>query len=239
MNEQKSLIEVERALPTELPSKFDAFLIKAKEISEETGSIVETAQQFVIDSEAAFQLADTIQAGLKKKSKDLNDERLAITRPVDDFKQQFIDTAKPAIDNFAVAISTYQRKMADWLNAHEEDRKRVQAEGEKLLEQMRESEPDPAVAALIPTSIAPAPAPKAVASDVGEPWEVKEFTNMSDFLRWLADHPEWHSLVRHPKTRKLHFPVGEMNRMARQFRDVVPVPGVKFHKTFAFRSKAK
>lgn len=259
MSEQQSLIEVKRALPAELTSRFDAFLVKAQERLPASEEALETAKQFTIDSDVAFQVADSAQSNLKNEAKAFSEERLELTRPIDDFKNVFVGAEKAAVSPLHEAANTYQVKMSAFRRQEREKAEKAQREAERLLAEQRakqeaearrleekaaklktdaakqkalaEAENIRTVAAMTPTSITPAQAPQTVASNVAEIWEVEEITDTSAYLRWLADHPEWHCV--------LGYKTAEHNRMARQFRNVVPVPGVKFYQRDSFRTKAK
>lgn len=263
----QALVEVQRALP--IPqTRFDEFITKAQGLAETAERECSDALTHEIDSEAAFQIVDTLMVGFKKKVKEIDAERLAHTRPIDDFRQVVHGAGKAPIDIYERGIKALEQRMSVYrlqkrLEAQQaqraaEDelaakRERLESDAGKLEQKantlktesarertLSEAEALRQAAAMTPTTVAlSVPEPQAVASDIGEKWEWESFPNLSDFLRWLADHPEWHSLVVNPKTKKPHFPVGEMNRMAKQFRDVVPVPGAKFRAIDSFRTKSR
>ncbi len=256
--EQQALMEVERALPAELMSRFNAFLMKAHETSESSVDQLATATGFVVDSEAAFHVADTVQTEMKAAVKQLNDERLQITRPIDDFKQQFLDAAKPAIDNFTAAAKCYTDQMSAYRRQQREKAEAARLESERLLRLERERQEAAArkleekaatlktaaaqekakqeaaeirqVAAMMPETVAlSAPEPQTVASNVATIWKA-EVLNPVEFIQWLITRPEWMTCIQ--------FKDAEMNRLARQMRDAIPVPGVKFTPEESYRSKA-
>jgi hypothetical protein len=263
----QALIEVQRALP--IPrSRFDEFLIKAHGLAETAKQECTEALAHVVDSEATYQVVDTLAAAFKGKAKLIHDERLGVTRPIDDFKQTFVDAEVESVSLYGSTVRELEGKMSAYRQqkkreaqqaqkAAEDDlahrRQQLESEAAKLDQKAGTLKTDAArervsaeaesfrqAAALMPTAVTlSAAVPQNVANDVGEKWEVEELTNVPDFLRWLADHPEWHSLIIHPTTGKIHFPTGEMNRMAKQFRNVVPVPGIKFHSKDSFRTKAR
>lgn len=228
------------------------------EISAGSNQLVTAAEEFIVDSEAAFQVADEVQARLKAEAKTINEKRLEFTRPIDAIKTKWMNFFKPAIDSRTQAAGIYQTKMSGFLRKQREENDRRQREAEALLAEQRRKQEEEArkleekaatrkteasrgrllaeaeslrtVSALAPTSVPVAPPPQTVASNVAELWELDRIENMPEFLKWLADHPEWHGV--------LTLKTGEINRMARQFRNVVPVPGVRFHQRDSFRSKA-
>lgn len=263
----QALVEVQRSLP--IPqSRFDDFIVKTHTLAETAETECADALSHTVDTEAMFQLADTLMVSFKKKVKDIGDERLGLTRGIDDFKQVILDAEKlvskvyeNAIGELAERMSTFRRQKRLEVEAAQraaeselaEQKAKLETEAAKLEDKastlktpaakeraISEAESLRQTAALTPTSVAlSASVPQTVASDIGDKWEWQSFPSLSDFLRWLADHPEWHTLVVNPKTGKPHFPVGEMNRMAKQFRDIVPVPGVKFHCVDSFRTKSR
>lgn len=259
MSEQQSLIEVKRALPAELMNRFDVFLVAAGDKVAESEKALEVAQGFVVDSEAAFIVADTTLANLKQANKALNDERLEITRPIDDFKAQFLSAANPVHRNYegaqalyTAAMSAYRRKLKAEAEAAQreaerllrEEREKKEAEARKLeekanklkTEKARESARQEAaeirqVASMMPESVAlSASAPASLSSNVAEIWDVQKIVDMPAYLRWLADHPEWHGVVK--------FADAEHKRLAKQFH-AIGVPGLKFHQKDSFRSKSQ
>lgn len=221
--------------------------------------LIVAAEDFVVDSEAAFQVADQVQTQLKTEAKQINDKRLEFTRPIDAIKAKWMDFFKPAIDGRTRAVEIYQQKMSAYLREQREENARKQREAEAILAEQRRKQEEEAkkleakaarlkteeakqkalaeaqtirdVATLTPVSVPVAPLPETVASNVAQPWELESITDMAGFLQWLAVHPEWHGVV--------SIKTGEINRMAKQFRNVVPVPGVKFHQKDSFRTKSR
>lgn len=217
------------------------------------------ANDFTVDSEASFQVADQIQASLKSEAKKINDQRMELTRPIDTFKKKIVDFFAPAVDGRHKAAQIYQFKMSAFRRQEREKAEAAQREAERLLREDREKKEAQArrleekaaalksdkakqkalqeaeelrqIAALTPETVAlSAPAPQTVASNVAETWKA-EVKDTGQFLRWLILHPEWHSCVK--------FQEAEMNRLARQMRNVVPVQGIRFYTQESFRTKRK
>lgn len=258
MSEQQSLIEVKRALPAELMNRFDTFLVAVGDKVAESEQALQTAQGFVVDSEAAFIVADSALANLKQTNKALNDERLEITRPIDDFKNQFLNAVNPIHKNYESAQALYTAQMSAYRRKLKAEAEEAQRKAEALLREEREKKEAEArrleekanklktekareaarqeaaeirqVAAMMPESVAlSASAPASVSSNVAEIWDVEKIVNMSDYLRWLADHPEWHGVLK--------FADAEHKRLAKQFHSI-GVPGLKFCQRDSFRSKS-
>lgn len=219
---------------------------------------VEIANQFVVDSEAAFQVADIQQAQLKAEAKQLTEKRMEFTRPIDALKKKWTEFFSPAVDGRMQAAGIYQTKMSAFLRKQREENAERQRQAEALIAEenrkkeeaarkleekaaklktpaaqqkaLAEAETIRNVAALTPPSIPMAPPPTAVASNVAQTWKA-EILGTGMFLRWLILHPEWESCIQ--------FKDAEMNRLARQMRDAVSVPGVRFYPQESFRTKPR
>lgn len=218
------------------------------------------AQQYVIDSEASFQVADQIQASLKVEAKAINEKRMEFTRPIDAIKKKWMDFFAPAVDGRTKAAHLYQVKMSEYRRREHAKAMEAQQRAERELQERKAEELAAAqrleqkasnlktdsakekaladaqahrqAAEMMPTTVALSAAePQTVASNVAQIWEPESVTHMGQFLCWLAEHPEWHGVIQ--------FKTAEINRMAKQFRDVVPVPGIKFHSKDSFRTKSR
>jgi len=75
-----------------------------------------------------------------------------------------------------------------------------------------------------------APAPQATASNVVEKW-ICQVENPSLFLTWLAQHPEWQNVI--------SFGTAPMNKLASQYKNTLPIPGVRIYSEEGFRKKAQ
>lgn len=228
-------------------------------IASGSDAILVAARSFTIDSEPFFQVADEVQCRLKAEAKQINEKRMEFTRPLDALKEQWMEFFRPAISARERAVRIYQQKMSDYRGAARkvalvaqreaermlrEEREKKEAEARKLEERaaklktpaaaeklMNQADEIRQAAALMPESVAlAASAPQTVASNVAEIHEVEQIEDMSAYLRWLADHPEWHCV--------LNFKAAEHNRLAKQFH-TIGVPGVKFGKRDSFRSKPR
>ena len=220
---------------------------------------VVAAGEFEIDSEAAFQVADEVQTRLKTEAKQINQKRMEFTRPIDEIKKRWMNFFAPAIYDREEAAAIYQGKMSEYRRIQREKAEAAQREAERhLAEQKRkeelaaqklrekaaklktedarqralsEAETREQAAQMMPTSVALSSAqPQTVASNVAEIWDVEKIENLSEYLRWLADHPEWHCV--------LNFSAAEHKRLAKQFH-TIGVPGLKFHQKDSFRTKSR
>lgn len=237
----QSLVEVQRSLPVP-QTRFDEFVLKAHDLSEKAAAEKEDAEAFLVDSEAAFQLADSLQAGLKARVKDIGTERLALTRAIDDFKKVITDAEKSVIDPYNQAVQAYQVKMFAFraevqrkaTEARREANRLLEAQKSKQLEQARKLEERASevktesakqrllgdaelirqAATLMPESVTIAAAePATVASDLRDNWKGEvKQGQMKAALLWLAEHPEWWDVI--------DFKAAPMKRMAKQFHNV-------------------
>lgn len=242
--------------PTELALTVPA---EVSSIAKGSDGILTAAQEYSIATEVDFQVADSIQAQLKAEAKRINEKRMEFTRPLDALKDQWMDFFRPAVNAREQASRIYQQKMSGYRTAKRLEAEAAQREAERVLREQRERQEAEArkleekaagmksrlradtlmqqadeirqAAAMMPESVALAASePKTVASNVAEIWEVEEIWDMPAYLRWLADHPEWHGV--------LNFKAAEHNRLAKQFH-AIGVPGLKFGKRDSFRSKAR
>lgn len=215
------------------------------------------AEDFVVDSEPSFQLADSIQAGLKAQAKEINDKRLEFTRPIDTLKKKWMEFFNPAVEDRTKAAAIYQAKMSDFRRRQREQAEAARRQAENLARQerekleaearakeqkaarlktvaaqekaMREADELRQTAAMMPESFAVSAAePQTVASNVAQIWR-GEVETRTLFLQWLMEHPEWLTCV--------EFKAGEVNRLARQVQQVVKVPGLRVTQEDSFRTK--
>lgn len=222
-------------------------------------AILVAAQEYAVDSEPSFQVADEIQARLKREAKQINDKRMEFTRPLDALKEQWIDFFRPAVNAREQAVRIYQQKLSVFRATERKKAEEAQREAERILREQRERQEAEArkleekaaklktparadalmqqadeirqAAAMMPESVALAASePKTIASNMAEIWDVEKIDNLSEYLRWLADHPEWHGV--------LDFKAAEHRRLAKQFH-AIGVPGLKFGRRDSFRSKAR
>jgi len=216
------------------------------------------AQEFVVDSEPAFQVADEMQTSLKAEAKKINDLRMDFTRPLDKLKEAWMSFFRPAVEGRTKAAAIYQQKMSAYMRAEREKAEAARREAEELLRKecerleaearkreadalkmksatakakaLADAEQARQAAAIVPETVAlSAPEPQTVASNIATIWKA-EVQNPVEFLQWVITRPEWISCVT--------FKDAEMNRLARQMRDAVKVPGVKFSPEESFRTKS-
>lgn len=212
-----------------------------------------------IDSEASFQFADDFQFALRSEAQRIEEFRKRfITGPIDKLKAEQMAIWTPPVKARIEASDNVKRKMLDYRRAVQEEAQkqrlaaeRIQRETQARLEEearkrdaaaaklkseagRRKAQEDAdalrQAALLTPVNIAvSAPAPVSTASNVVEKWEC-EVQNPSEFLTWLALHPEWQNVV--------SFGKAAMNRLASQYKDSLAIPGVRIFAEESLRKKA-
>lgn len=254
----EALLSLRETGPNSLVERADNFIVSMAKIAAESESLVPAANEFVITSEAEFQFADEIAVELETSAKGDEALRMHVTRPIDDLKSYLMAAAKPSITNKRDAAAIYRRKALDFRRQEREKAEAARREAERIQRETQarleaEAQKKEAAAAKLKTEAArhraqeeadalrqaaihtpvsmavSAPAPQATASNIVEKWSAT-VTNKSEFLRWLADHPEWQNVV--------SFTVSGLSGVARQYKDTLPVPGVSITSSEAFRKKA-
>lgn len=258
-NPNEALLSLRDTGPTSLVERIDGFIGSMGEVVKQSESLVPAAEEMVVDSEASFQFCDEMRVELETAAKGLDAQRMNLTRPIDDLKSFVMAHVKPAIDNNKAAAMIYNRKALTYraeqraiAQAAQREAERIQRETQARLEAearkreaaaaklkseagrkkaMEEAEALRQAAVHTPVTMAvSAPAPQATASNVVEKWE-SEVTNVSAFLRWLSDHPEWQNVITFGKAG--------MNKIAGQYKDSLPIPGVRIWSEEGFRKKAQ
>lgn len=225
-----------------------------------TGSdrFVTEANNFIVDSESTFQLADEIQNSLKTEAKQIDEKRKEFTRPLDGLKKQWMDWFKPAVEGRESAVRILQGKMSAFSRKQREEAEAAQREAERLARverekleaearkreaeamklkteagkanALREAEELRQTAQMMPETFAvSAPVPQTVASNAAQVWKGR-VTNPRLAIEWLTEHPEWLALI--------EFKQSELNRLAKQF-NTVPVPGFEFTQEDSYRAKGR
>ena len=223
--------------------------------------LVVCANEFIVDNEVSFQVADELAVGLRSEAQAINLKRLEFTRPIDAIKKKWMEFFAPAISAREEAANIYRAKMSSFRAQERQKALEAQREAERVLREqkerqeaearkleakaaslktparadalMREADEIRQAAAMMPESVAlAASAPATVASSVSEPWIVEGFSDEKAFRHWLADHPEWWSIA------PLKTDTRPMNRFADQCH-VLEIPGVTFKQRDVFRSKSR
>lgn len=254
----QTLLSLRDTGPDSLVERADVFIANMADVVKRSESLVPTATDFMVTTEAEFQFADELRVELETQASSLDKQRMLITRPLDDLKSFIMDQVKPAIANNKAAALVYNRKALTYraeqraiAQAAQREAERIQRETQARLEEearkreaaasklkseagrkkaQEEAEALRQAAAMTPVVMAvSAPAPVTTASNVVEKWEC-EIQNPSEFLAWLAQHKEWQNIVTFGK--------GPLNRLASQYKDSLNIPGVRIYAEEGFRKKA-
>lgn len=239
--------------------KIDAFMVEMDELAKKSEALVPAAEAFEITSEVDFQFADDMRVALQTEAKKVNDKRLVLTRPLEDFKNAVVGATKILIDNSSTAAAIWNRKALTYLREQQEIAREAQRQAEaeqrrkqeelnaaaarreaeaaklktKAAQQKKLDEADALRQAAVTTPVqmaVSAPAPVSTSSNVVEKWEC-EILDASAFLAWLSQHGEWQNIV--------SFGKGPMNRLAGQYKDSLEIPGVRIFAEESFRKKAQ
>lgn len=97
----------------------------------QAGDASALAQALVIDSPATRELADTELRAVAKQEKALTEQRLSLTRPLDEVKKGIMALFDPAITALQTIQTTYKTKMLAWDKA---ERARIDEENRKARE---------------------------------------------------------------------------------------------------------
>lgn len=96
---------------------------------------LDSARTMIIDSDAMYQCAADDLAAIKKKAKDLEEQRTGIVKPLNESVKKINDLFRAPLDFLAQAESTIKRAMISYQDEQEKKRKqeeaRLRAEAEK------------------------------------------------------------------------------------------------------------
>lgn len=190
-------------------------------LSRTASSALSMVQAFAVTDAPTFELAAEELQAIKRKASTLDEQRKAITGPLDLAKKQVMDLFKPTLEVLAQAEGILKAKMLAW--QQEEQRKaneaRLAAEREAQAERERLASAAAAleaegkageaavqrqvaemiVAAPVPAAAAVAPKVAGVSTRTAVEFEV---TDVLALVRHIAEHPELIALV-NPDSVKL------------------------------------
>jgi DNA repair exonuclease SbcCD ATPase subunit len=114
----------------------NATLPNAKLMQLQADRTLETANEFVIDSDVMYGLAADELKEIKAKKDNLNKTRLSITRPMDEAKKRIMDLFKSPIDVLEKAEKTIEKAMLDY----QAEKRRIAQEQQRQLEEAARQE---------------------------------------------------------------------------------------------------
>lgn len=237
--------------------KIDAFMVEMDEAAQRSESLIPAAEQFEVTNETEYDFADHMRVTLETEAKALNDRRLVLTRPLDDFKNAVTGATKILLDRSKAASAIWNRKALIYYQAQQEiareAQRKAEAEQRRKQEELNaaaarreaeaaklktdaararaQAEADALRQAAIHTPVqmaVSAPAPQSGSSDVRDRWKW-EVESVAEFLPWIAQHPEWHDVVTFTK--------GQMNTLAGKYKDSLTIPGVRIWSEEQFHKK--
>lgn len=175
-------------------------------------SAIAIVQAFDIIDAPTYELAAEELTGIKRRAKELEDTRKAITKPLDDAKKRVMDLFRQPLDLLNRAESILKGKMLDYQREEErkareareaaeraarEERERLEAEAKKLKEEGRHGEAFARKMAAETVVAAPVPVPETpkaqgIATRTTVDFEIED---MQALVSHIAQHPELIGLV--------------------------------------------
>jgi hypothetical protein len=194
-------------------------------------------RELVIDSADMYQVASQEYSALGSAIKKIDEERMDLTRPLDELKKTIMGKYTPARNEFELERTALGLKLTNYANnqkriaaeaqAKADEEARVQAkllrdQAEKLAQKGKSEQ---AEAKLEQAAIVQAtPRPVAPALPSGGPVLKKTWrytlTGLAEFLTWLAGHEEYYSWV--------ELADDKINAHARSTEGRAKIPGLRF-----------
>lgn len=206
-----------------------------QQLAQVSAPVLETAQSFVIDSPIMYEMAGDELKTIKLKYKQLEDQRKAITQPMDTAKKQVMDLfrkplemleqAESAIKKTMLAYTTEQRRIA--AEAQRKADEAAAAERKRMEEQAKAAQEtgDAAAAVALQAAsemvVAPvvqlAPA-KVSGISTTVRWSA-EVTDKVAYIKHVLEHPELIDTV--------EISMKPLNQMATALKDKMSIPGIR------------
>ena len=188
-------------------------------------AVLEAAKQIVIKSPDMYQMAANELQSIKRRTKELDDQRKKITKPLDDAKKSTMDLFRAPLEFLTQAEEVVKRAMLAYQQEQERIRldeiTRLQAiENTRIAEERAMAEAGVLEReAIEPPKLikAETPAPKAFGTSVREVWRA-EVTDKKALIKYVADNPAWGYLVEPC--------MAELNGLAKIQKERMAVPGV-------------
>lgn len=108
---------------------------KADQLGKAGKNALDLAETFQIDCQEMYQVAQDELKNIKHQLKEIEETERSMTRPLDAFKKQIKDYFRPAIDVRKKVIDIYNRKMGEWYDKVEAERRRQEEEARKAREE--------------------------------------------------------------------------------------------------------
>lgn len=197
--------------------------------------ILETANSFIIDSPVMYEMAGDELKTIKAKYKLLEDQRKAITQPMDAAKKQVMDLFRKPLEMLEQAEGIIKRTML----AYQNEQRRLQAEAQRKIDEAAAAErqrmAEQAKAAEQTGDVASAVALQSAADMVVAPtvkMEPAKVSGISTTVRWSAEITDkiaflQHALAHPEFMEAIDINMKPLNQMAVALKDKLNIPGVK------------
>lgn len=197
--------------------------------------ILETAQSFVIDSPVMYELAADELKTIKAKYKALEDQRKAITGPMDKAKKEVMDLFRKPLEMLEQAEGVIKRTMLAYAN----EQRRLQAEAQRQADEAAAAErkrmEEQAKAAEQTGDAASAIALQSASEMVVAPVvriEPAKVSGISTRVIWSAEVTDKLAYLQHVLAHPelidtIEISMKPLNQMATALKDKLAIPGVR------------
>jgi hypothetical protein len=185
----------------------------AAALSRHGAAALELVEAFVVDSDSTYTLAGEELQAIQRRASTLDEQRKAITRPLDDAKKAVMDLFRAPVETLEQAAGILKRKMLEYSTeqqrkareqqlaaekAAQQERERLEAEAQALKAEGRAGEAavKEQVAAMVVA--APARVPSAAPKVAGVKTTTTvdfEVVDLLALVRHVAQHPELVNLI--------------------------------------------
>jgi hypothetical protein len=219
---------------------------ETEQLRARAGDALAASKSLVVDSQEMYEIGAEHTKAIKQLAKQVEDQRLSMTRPLDESKKVIMDFFRPITDALDKAESELKSKLVAYSNdqarirREAEERARREAEAARRAEQERlaaeaaaaaeagdEAKADELVAEAVAAEAAPvivvAPhveAPKAAGVSKRDNW-IGEVTDIGALIVAAAERPELRVL--------LAVDTKALGKLAKAYKDTVPIPGVRIY----------
>jgi hypothetical protein len=179
----------------------------AETLARHGASALELVEAFVVNDDATYQLAGEELQAIQRREKALNDQRMAITRPIDEAKSQVMNLFRGPVETLGKAAGILKAKMLGYSQQVAQRAAEERAQAERLAQQERDrlaaeaaalraagNAGEAEVKEQVATMIVAAPAAQPEAPKVAGVSERKtvdfEIVDLHALVKHVAQHPE-------------------------------------------------
>lgn len=208
---------------------------KAKELMKDAEQTLELVKDYRIQTSGDYEAAATQLATIKSKAKELESQRKAITKPLDDAKRQVMDLFRQPLQFLSDAEGVIKQGMAAFTREQERLRLEQQRKAEEAARKERERLERRAAKAAEKGQEDKAFELQAQAETVHPPvvaFEKPQARGVSVRQNWKAEVVDFQALVRavaegKAPARLLKVDQTELNKLAKALQDELSYPGVR------------